>query len=53
VSPHLVLNSACNSVQKLGTVGTITPGLIVVSMRACAELANSFTAAGIEVEVDC
>ena len=41
-----------NSVQKLSTVGTMTPSLDVVSMRACPELANSFAAAGIKVEVE-
>ena len=41
-----------NSVQKLGTVVTMTPGLDVVSMRACSELANPFTAAGIKVEFE-
>jgi hypothetical protein len=41
-----------NLVQELGTVGTMTPGLDVVSMRACPELANSSTAADIKVEVE-
>jgi hypothetical protein len=39
-------------IQKLGPVGTMTPGLDVESMRGCPQLANSFTATGIKIEVE-